>query len=157
MDFGFETLNGLTQTASGVTTALKGATDLVGSIKAMLQAPERRGDADIEAAVERLALTMENARLHNALLEAAVQKLQQDLRRAQEAEANLQAYELHATPGGAVVYALKDAENAGQPAHFICANCREEGRRSILQGGAIVKACPRCKTRFAMQLTPFGV
>lgn len=63
-----------------------------------------------------------------------IRKLKEELVRVKAWEAQKQRYAL--TPpmdfGGAVVYALKESMSAGEPPHWICAQCYEEGRRSIL-------------------------
>lgn len=148
MDFSPETFNGLIQGANGVTGTLKGAVDLIGSIKGLLKSPEGRSDAEIEAAVDRLELAVENARLGNALLELQVTQVSEAVRRAQEAQQQLDRYEMCETKAGNIVYRLREADSQGQPTHFICPNCYDNGRRRVLQGDSWFKTCKECRSRY---------
>jgi hypothetical protein len=47
--------------------------------------------------------------------------------------AQKQRYSLHRPWSGATVYALKESASDREPAHWICADCYENGKRSILQ------------------------
>lgn len=154
MNFDYETINQLAQGTTSVSGALDGVARVVRSFKELLQSPKGASDAEIEAAVEKLALTVENAKLQNSLLQAQVALLDNEVRRAQEAQEKLDAYELRITALGAVVYALKVGQGQLEQSHVICAHCYEDGRRSILQGDAFQKTCPRCKTHFAIANMP---
>ena len=66
-------------------------------------------------------------------------------------EAQKQRYQLATPFTGAMVYALKKTMSNGEPAHYICARCYEDGKRSILQDLADKDrwhgyACPTCKS-----------
>jgi polyhydroxyalkanoate synthesis regulator phasin len=79
------------------------------------------------------------------------------LRELEEQIANLQAwdsqkrrYKMEQVTPGAITYALKEEESGGEPPHWICAACYEQGRRFVLQQGDQVPYgfnwdCPGCK------------
>jgi len=51
---------------------------------------------------------------------------------------------------GVVAYALKESMNESEPPHYICPNCYEEGRKSILnpqkhRNGRLMLVCQKCK------------
>jgi hypothetical protein len=52
--------------------------------------------------------------------------------------------------GSALVYALKDQAGSTEPKHYLCANCYQDGRKSILQeevqspGHVRILYCQRC-------------
>jgi hypothetical protein len=48
-------------------------------------------------------------------------------------ETEKQRYELKAIPGGAFAYALKQEAQGAGPPHYICANCYEHHKKSVLQ------------------------
>lgn len=52
---------------------------------------------------------------------------------------------------GSVVYGVKEASTGGMPAHYLCTNCYQDNRKSILNNqtskeGWTVFACPKCNT-----------
>jgi cell division protein FtsB len=66
-----------------------------------------------------------------------------------------QRYALAPSKDGFIVYALKRERSNTEPPHWICTNCYEDGRKSILNDrtmappkGAhqLVLECPRCKS-----------
>lgn len=154
MDLDLQLLNGLSESASSISGAIRNAVDAVSALKALLKSPERRSDAEIEAAVAQVALAMENTKLNNRLLEMQVAILADAIRSANEAQAQLDRYALWETEEGNFVYKLKDAYRETEPPHFICPHCYGEGRRSILQGGGHFKFCKACKARFNFAPTP---
>jgi rubrerythrin len=84
-----------------------------------------------------------------AMLEE-VRALEKEIARVKAWEAQKRRYKLHAPWGGAAVYALKKSMSDGEPAHWICTHCYEDGRRSILQfgyrkEGGPAYLCPSCE------------
>lgn len=150
----FQITNDLTDGAKAMAGAVSGIADLATGIKSLVQSSKRSGGPEVEAAVNQLLLAVENARLQNRILEIALSRYQEEVHRAQEAQADLARYERCETPAGYFVLRLKDAESSAEPTHFICPKCYEERARSILQGGRFKKSCKKCGADFAFEPRP---
>lgn len=61
------------------------------------------------------------------------QTLKKQIEAYQRWEQESQRYELHQPSVGVFVYALKPEHAAGQPLHWICAACYNDGKKSLLQ------------------------
>lgn len=71
-------------------------------------------------------------------------------------EAEQERYKLTDFGGGTFAYLLKPEAAKGEPPHRLCANCYNDGHKSVLQfsnksEGQDYFDCPRCKAR-----QPFG-
>ena len=65
-------------------------------------------------------------------------------------DAEKQRYKLVTPHNGVTVYALQKAMSNGEPPHYICANCFQDGKRAILaystsKDGFIAIVCAACK------------
>jgi hypothetical protein len=65
-------------------------------------------------------------------------------------------YKLEEIHRGVYVYTTKNPEALGQPKHWLCANCWQEKKKSILQANyhhesGAKYTCPRCKTEIHMK------
>jgi hypothetical protein len=87
-----------------------------------------------------------------AMLEE-VRSLKEEVAKVKAWETQKQRYQMVQPYTGATVYALKKAMSEGEPPHYICANCYQAGKRSILQNGQdkngwTVLLCPNlsCKS-----------
>jgi hypothetical protein len=73
-------------------------------------------------------------------------------------EAEKQRYKLYSPYDGVVVYALTETMASGEPAHWICTSCYQQGKKSLLNlaggshGEKTTFDCPKCKSQV---LTPF--
>lgn len=67
-----------------------------------------------------------------AMLEE-VRALKEEIAQVKAWETEKQRYQMVSPFSGATVYALKEAMSNGEPPHYICANCYQNGKRSILQ------------------------
>ncbi len=79
-----------------------------------------------------------------------VRATKEELAKVKAWEAQKQRYKLITPFQGCVVYALQRSMSNGEAPHYICTNCYEDGKRSILQNahpkeGWTVFACPLCK------------
>jgi hypothetical protein len=89
-----------------------------------------------------------------------VRDLEAEVTKAKAWEAEKERYQLQEFPTGAFAYSLKSEAANGEPPHRICANCYQEGHKSILQtiarhSGGEVAECLRCKAR--LTLTDFVI
>ncbi len=113
---------------------------------------------EIEGIINKLqsALTTTN----NAALElqaryaAAIEEirnLKEETVRIKAWETEKKRYKLVSAWEGTVLYALKKTMSSSEPAHYICTNCYEDGRKSILRprrNTFYVLSCPACKSEF---------
>jgi hypothetical protein len=78
--------------------------------------------------------------------------LEQEILGLKDWETEKQRYALKRYYPSAFAYALKPEMAAGEPPHRLCANCYQQGKKSILQGTAEtvlrhrIFRCPLCKT-----------
>lgn len=108
---------------------------------------------------ERILTAQESAsaaRDYQSALLAQIGDLEKRVAELETWDAEAQTYQLTdvRTPGHpagpALAYAPKEGTHAGEPPHFICANCYQERHKSILQaqtlypGGCNALICPRC-------------
>ena len=86
-------------------------------------------------------------------LKGTIEDLKRDAVRKENWESESKRYVLYKPFSGVVVYALKEGMSNGEPAHYLCANCFNEGQRTLLyfatvpgnnRDGAL--ACKSCKT-----------
>jgi hypothetical protein len=63
-----------------------------------------------------------------------IDELEKEIVRLKDWSAEKERYELKDTGSGAVAYALKQSVAGGQPAHYLCADCFENGHKAYLHG-----------------------
>ncbi len=80
-----------------------------------------------------------------------IDSLERENKHLKSMEAEREKYQLHPVGVGAVVYILKPSVDLGEPAHWLCVNCFDQGRKSILQkrrhdgrGDEVDYSCPNC-------------
>jgi hypothetical protein len=79
-----------------------------------------------------------------------IDELEQEVVRLKDWSAEKQRYELADTGKGSLAYRTKGGMEAGEPPHWICPNCYQDGRKSILKhetlpvGRAETLVCHRC-------------
>lgn len=76
---------------------------------------------------------------HAALIEE-VGELKERLLRMENWDAQKKRYRLVAVSAGTAAYALKKSMSDGEPPHYLCTNCYENGKRSILNAGHSMRA-----------------
>ncbi len=87
----------------------------------------------------------------SALIET-IRDLEQKVAAAEAWAAEKQRYELKELGNGTMAYAVKESMRAGEPPHWICANCYADGKKSHLQpeikppGRTEVYVCHRCSS-----------
>jgi hypothetical protein len=87
------------------------------------------GQQIIDAQQQVFAFNAERA----TLLER-IRELEDQVERMKDWETQKQRYKLVAPFPGCMVYALQKSMSEGEPPHYLCASCFQEGARSILQG-----------------------
>ncbi|WP_370269223.1 hypothetical protein [Nioella sp.] len=145
----FESLTGTVSAASEVSTATGQIAKGIISVTDLFQKSQAAADADIKLALSELTLHAANAQVANADLKLRLSALQQELLDAQAFKAELERYELWETPTRAVVLRLKSEKQEGELMHYLCPNCIETKRKTILQGDATYRMCPNCRTVYS--------
>lgn len=84
-----------------------------------------------------------------------VRHLEKQLAEFDKWETEKQRYILTKLPPGAFAYALKPEAAAGEPAHYLCANCYAQNKKSILQssgtiGGREQFECHSCQSKISV-------
>ena len=62
-----------------------------------------------------------------------IRSLEQEIVRLKDWEADKQRYELKDTGQGSLAYALKPSMDQGEPEHWLCPACYQQGKKSILK------------------------
>jgi hypothetical protein len=104
--------------------------------------------------LQRQILTAQESALsaqaaQTALLEE-IGGLKQQIAALEAWDGEMEKYQLVKTAGGPLAYVLKEQAELAEPDHYLCANCFEDHRKSILQpetrfpGRALVLLCHRC-------------
>ena len=82
--------------------------------------------------LEARVTTLE-ARLQADPLRERVHELEQQLMKAEDWAAEKERYTLHAVDSGAFAYVLKPGVETADPPHWLCQQCFQQQRKSILQ------------------------
>lgn len=99
------------------------------------------------------------AQASQSALISKVSELEKEIADIKAWDETKQQYALTTTRGGSFAYALKKERNPTEPAHWICANCYQDCKKSILQSGQIVLRirhykCHRCDSEIEADGTP---
>ena len=146
----------------GAITGLKTASDIViglGKLNTLAQVQEKSvelGQVIVAAQSATLSAYADQA----AMIEE-VRALKEEIVRVKAWETQKQRYKL--TPlwdGPVVVYALKESMSEGEPPHWICTKCYEDGKRMILQPKSkdtyALLVCPTCKAEIHSRYRSIG-
>lgn len=125
------------KTVVEITKAMKGLNDLE---KMQIKVIELQ---EAILAAQGAALTAQDDQFKMA---DRIRQLQDELARATNWEASKQRYQLITPFEGCQVYALKESYKETDPPHWICPQCYEDGRKSILIDGKNTNSLPtiRC-------------
>lgn len=146
MQFSVDQISDIIGLAKESGGALKIGLDIHERLKKVFSGEEPVGDHEAERLVTDLLREIKEAHLANIALQAQLAVLHQTALGAQRMEAEFSRYELWKTPYGTLLYRLKNEySSAGEAHHYICPNCKEEDRKSILQGQDHWVQCPNCK------------
>lgn len=84
-----------------------------------------------------------------ALLAERVRALEKQIAEVESWEHQMQRYVLFEFPTRALVYALKQGMEQGEPVHYLCTSCADKKQKSTLQPNGRFLSCPVCKTSVA--------
>lgn len=137
----------------GAMTGLKAAADIaLGLSKLKTMAEVNAKAIELQQIILGVQSTALTAQSEQAALVQRIRDLEQEVVRVKAWEAQKQRYALVKPWEGAVAYALKKSMCAGEPPHWICPHCYEDGRRSMLQDamdksqGGTGYRCAACKS-----------
>lgn len=136
----------------GAVAGLKTATDIAKGLISTNTAVEVNAKA-IElqrALLSAYADAISAKETQTALLEE-IRSLKRQLAHNEEFAADMKRYALDAPWRGTAVYALQESMSNGEPPHYLCPNCYQAKKKSILQLGTNSKGdqcfnCPNCRT-----------
>lgn len=141
---------------AGAVSSLNAAVDIVKAIK------DLRDSSIVQSKVIELQSTILEAQ--SSLFAANEERaaLIEGIRQSEQKIADLEAwntekqrYQLTDIGEGTFAYALKGSVSNGEPAHYICTNCYEQSKKSVLHhmqsgGGMHVMSCPRCSAKMGI-------
>jgi len=139
-------------------SGLKIASDIAKSFLELKSISEIQGKVvELQSTILSAQSSALSANAAQATMIEAIRTLKEEIARIKAWKREKQRYQLTSPWQGSVVYALKKSMCESEPPHYICTNCYEDGRKSILtsqkkDGGFIVFLCPFCKC----QIQPLG-
>lgn len=142
---------------SGALSSLKTAFDIAKGISDLKSMTDVQGKViELQQAIlaAQSSAMAANAEQYTAMEE--LRKLREELEKMSGWQQEKQRYRLFQAEGtgGSVVYALRESQKQqDEPPHYLCANCYEQGRKSILHNtipstGWTHWHCPVCKAQF---------
>ncbi len=136
----------------GAMAGLKAAADIaIGLSKLNTMTDVNAKAIELQQVILNVQSTALAAQSEQATLVHRIRELEEEVVRVKAWETQKQRYALVRPfdDDGSVVYALKESMSDGEPPHYICTNCHEDGRRSVLQGRfkerRSILVCPTCK------------
>jgi len=126
----------------------------LGAFKAMFDLAKGLKDIDDRATRNSVAIELQEkilaAQAQQAALIEHVGNLEKEVADLKAWDADKQRYKLTDIGDGLLTYALKEGMESGELPHHLCANCYQDGKKSIMQteyrnpGRAHVLVCHRC-------------
>ena len=137
----------------GTISGLKLAGDIAKGFMDLKSMADVQGKViELQSAILSAQSSALSANADQAAMIEAIRELKEEVARVKAWEAQKQRYQLQPIwERSAVVYALKESMSLGEPPHWICTKCYEDGLRMMLQprvakDGKGVLACPSCKS-----------
>jgi hypothetical protein len=139
----------------GAISGLKTATDIAKGLVSVNTAVEVNSKAiELQRALLSAYADAVSAKETQSALQEEVRELKRQLSNSEEFAADMKRYKLDSPWPGSIVYALDSSMSNGEPAHYLCANCYQTKKKSILQvertdSGFLGLKCPNCKAAVA--------
>ena len=137
----------------GTISGLKVAGDIAQGLLKLHTMAEVQGKViELQSTILSAQSSALSANADQAAMINTIRGLKEEIACVKAWEAQKQRYQLEAIwEKTALVYALKKSMSSGEPPHWICTKCHEDGLRMILQpriakDGKGVLACPSCKS-----------
>ena len=147
------------ETVKAAYDGLKVTTGIIQGIYA-LKSETEKNQAVID--IQRNVLEAQRALTEAEGIHAAdlmrIKDLEQEIVGLKDWSAERERYELVGIRGGGFAFMPKEGMEGGKPAHWLCANCFEQGRKSFMQSkgqprqgsGEEVYGCDLCKGSFTV-------
>ncbi|MBF8177687.1 hypothetical protein [Herminiimonas contaminans] len=106
--------------------------------------------AGIQSALLDAQYSLLEANAAQSALIEKVRDLKEEIVRMKTWDNEKVRYKLHSPQPGIITYALQESHSNGEPPHYICTNCYQDGRKSLLnqkpdgKTGDYYFACPSC-------------
>lgn len=132
-------------------SALKAASDLVKILVGLRDSSKlQENTVELNSKILAVQSALADAQLEQTALVQTIARLEKELARYETWDAEKKRYKLTEVVPGALVYVLQPESATGEPIHWICASCYQQGKKSILQGFNSATfgwshTCPSCK------------
>ena len=137
----------------GTISGLKIAGDIAKGFMELKSMADVQGKViELQSAILSAQGSALSANADQAAMVDEIRSLKEEIARMKAWETQKQRYELQPIwDRAALVYSLKASMSEGEPPHWICTKCYEDGFRMILQPrqgkeGRGILACPTCKS-----------
>ena len=141
-----------------ITAAVQSTKTLVEIIKS---AKDLSNHAELLIAVNAVQEKLSQALVANIESAEKISSLSEEVRSLKEKidsienwNTEISRYELHSFEPGTFAYSLKQGMEAGEPHHYLCANCAQTKVKSILQPSGLYLRCPKCETQIQQKHSP---
>lgn len=147
---------------TGTISGLKTASDIAKSLLEIKKITDINGKvAELQSVILSAQSSAIEANSAQFAMIEEIRNLKEEMARIKAWNTEKQRYVL--TPladTGAVAYALKKSMSSAEPPHYICTNCYEDGRKSILgpqkrTTGRVSLCCPKCKSEIHTNYSRF--
>jgi hypothetical protein len=118
----------------GTITGLKAASDIAKSLIEIKTLSEVGGKViELQSAIFSAQSNALTAQAEQASLVDKIRALEEEITCIKAWDSQKQRYSLESPWAGAFVYSLKESMKESEPPHWICTDCYENGKRSIIQ------------------------
>ena len=137
----------------GTITGLKTASDIAKGFLELKSIADVQGKViELQSAILSAQSSALAANSDQAAMVEQIRTLKEEIASVKAWEGQKQRYKLANPWDGAVVYSLKQSMASGEPAHWICTSCYENGRKSILnplktKDNWFLLVCPVCNSQ----------
>ena len=115
----------------GTIAGLKAAADIAKGIAELKSITDVQGKViELQSAILHAQSSALSANADQGAMVDEIKQLKAELERSKHWDIEKQRYQLYGLPNGGVVQALRhDRAQLGEPAHYLCTHCVEQGRK----------------------------
>lgn len=141
----------------GAVSSLKLASDIAQGFLKLKSISEVQGKViDLQSAILAAQSNALAANSDQMTMVEEIRSLQEELAKIRAWEAEKQRYELKMLEAGIYAYTLKRGAAEGEPSHWLCSRCFNEGKKSLLQSqgdfyGATEYVCHGCQSKIKVK------